>query len=112
MQARRASPHAQVCPSLREPRASAEHGESLDALFGRAAEVGVDVIWADALNPRPRVWPSVGQLLRREFPDLHERYSRMLHHKETRAAYLEALRERVARAARRAGVEDRLAGCA
>ncbi len=85
--------------------------ESLDALFERAAEIGVDVIWVDAMNPRPRVWPSVGQLVRREFPDLHERYSRMLHHKPTREAYLAALGERVRKAARRAGVEDRLAGC-
>jgi DNA repair photolyase len=84
---------------------------SLDALFERAADVGVDVIWVDAMNPRPRVWPSVGQLVRREFPELHERYSRMLHHKPTRDDYLEGLRERVAKAARRAGVEDRLSGC-
>ncbi|MHC4479474.1 MAG: SPL family radical SAM protein [Planctomycetota bacterium] len=85
--------------------------ESLDALFGRAAEAGVDVIWVDAMNRRPRVWPSVARLLRREFPELHDRYSRMLHHEPTRAAYLDALRERVHGAARRAGVEERLAGC-
>jgi len=85
--------------------------ESLDALFERAAAVGVDIIWVDAMNPRPRVWPSVAQLLRRHFPGFHERYSRMLHHKETRAAYMSALRERVEKAARRAGVQDRLAGC-
>jgi DNA repair photolyase len=85
--------------------------ESLDALFGRAADVGADVIWADAMNPRPRVWPSVAALLRREFPRLHEEYGRMLHHKPTREAYVAALRERVHRAARRAGAEERLAGC-
>jgi DNA repair photolyase len=85
--------------------------ESLDGLFARAADAGVDVIWVDAMNPRPRVWPSVGQLIRREFPELHERYSRMLHHKPTRADYLAALRERVGKAARHAGVEDRLSGC-
>ena len=85
--------------------------ESLDARFGRAAELRVDVIWVDAMNARPRVWPAVGQLLHREFPDLHEQYSRMLHHAPTRAAYVDALRARVRRAARRAGIEDRLAGC-
>jgi DNA repair photolyase len=85
--------------------------ESLDAMFERAAAVGVDVIWVDALNPRPRVWPSVAQLLRARFPDLHEAYSRMLHHAATREAYLAAFRERVHLAARRAGIEDRLQGC-
>jgi DNA repair photolyase len=85
--------------------------DSLDALFGRAAEIGVDVIWVDAMNPRPRVWPSVGQLVRERYPDLHERYSRLLHHAPTRTAYLKELGERVRQAARSHGLEDRLAGC-
>jgi DNA repair photolyase len=85
--------------------------ESLDALFGRAADAGVDIIWVDAMNPRPRVWPAVGQLVRRQWPELHEGYSRVLHDAETRAAYVSALRERVRKAARRAGIEDRLSGC-
>ncbi len=83
--------------------------ESLDAMFERAAEVGVDVVWVDAMNPRPRVWPSVGRLLRGHFPELHDRYSRILHHEPTRRAYLDALQERVRKAARRVGIEDRLA---
>jgi len=85
--------------------------ESLNALFARAAELDVDLVWVDAMNPRPRVWPSVADLLRREFPELHEEYSRLLHHKPTRERYLAALRERVHRAARRAGIEQRLGGC-
>jgi len=85
--------------------------ESLNALFARAAELDVDLVWVDAMNPRPRVWPSVADLLRREFPELHEEYSRLLHHKPTRERYLAALRERVQRAARRAGIEQRLGGC-
>lgn len=85
--------------------------DSLNALFERAADLGVDVIWVDAMNPRPRVWPSVGQLLRSEFPDLHDSYSRLLHDKETRADYLKTLGERVRQAARRHRLEDRLAGC-
>ena len=85
--------------------------ESLDDLFGRAADAGVDVIWADAMNARPRVWPSVAELLRREFPDLHEEYGRLLHHAPTREAYVHALSARVRKAARRAGIEKRLAGC-
>ncbi len=85
--------------------------DSIDALFERAAGADVDLIWVDAMNPRPRVWPSVGQLVRDEFPELHEGYSRMLHDKEKRAAYLKDLRVRVRAAARKTGLEDRVGGC-
>jgi DNA repair photolyase len=86
--------------------------ESLDALMARAADVGVGAVWVDAMNPRPRVWPAVGQLVRREFPDLHDEYSRILHHQPTRDAYVTALRARVRKAAERAGIADRVSGCA
>lgn len=85
--------------------------ESLDALFEQAAARQVDVIWVDALNPRPRVWPSVAALLRRTRPDLLPRYSRMLFDRPTREEYLSQLRQRVARAAERFSLTDRLAGC-
>ncbi len=85
--------------------------DSLNALFERAAELDVDLIWVDAMNPRPRVWPSVGPFLRREFPDLHDHYSRLLHHGETRDAYVKELGDRVRKAARQHHVEGRLAGC-
>jgi DNA repair photolyase len=85
--------------------------KSVDALFERAAELHVDVIWVDALNPRPRVWPSVARLLREEFPDLHDRYRRVLFDRRARAAYLADLRARVNRAAARSSLTDRLAGC-
>lgn len=67
-------------------------------------------VWVDAMNPRPRVWPSVGRLLSREFPQLHDEYGRILHHEPTRRAYVEDMRERVRTAACRAGIEDRLSG--
>lgn len=85
--------------------------ESLEALFGRAADLEVDLIWVDGMNPRPRVWPAVGRLVRREWPELHDRYARIFHHKPTRESYLESLRERVEKATATAGIEDRLAGC-
>lgn len=85
---------------------------SIDALCRTAAELDVDVIWVDALNPRPRVWPAVEELLRRHWRELLPRYGRMLFHEETRQAYLAAFRERVKRAARRFSLTDRLAGCA
>lgn len=85
--------------------------ESLNAMFGRAAALDVDVIWVDALNPRPRVWPSVAGLLRQSFPELKERYSRMLFNKQARAEYLAGLRGRVERAASRHRLSERIRGC-
>ncbi len=85
--------------------------EALDRLFQKAAEEDANVIWADALNRRPRVWPSVSSFLLKHFPGLHERYRLLLHSQDERAAYLEALGRRIRAAARKHGVEDRLAGC-
>ena len=34
---------------------------SIDALLERAGDLGIDVIWVDALNRRPRVWPAVAR---------------------------------------------------
>jgi len=84
---------------------------SIDALFRRAAQIPVDAIWVDALNPRPRVWPSVAELLRARFPDLRERYARLLFEKRARNGYLKELRERVALAAERSSMTERLVGC-
>jgi DNA repair photolyase len=84
---------------------------SIDGLFERAADLEVDVIWVDALNPRPRVWPSVAGLLGRKFPELEGRYRAMLFDQQVRAQYLRGLGERVRRAAARHHVADRLRGC-
>jgi DNA repair photolyase len=84
---------------------------SIDALFQRAADLKVDVIWVDALNPRPRVWPPVAGLLSKTFPELRERYRRILFDRRAREAYLGEVRDRVARAAGRLAFTDRLAGC-
>jgi DNA repair photolyase len=76
---------------------------SLDALLQRAADAQVDAIWVDALNPRPRVWPAVADLLRREFPDLLPHYRKMLFDQQFRSEYLAGLRARIDLAAKRAG---------
>ena len=84
---------------------------SIDALFLRAADLGVDVIWVDALNPRPKVWPAVDSLLRQKFPDLRERYRLLLFDQQERRAYLQKLRARVAVAVRRFSLQGRVASC-
>jgi DNA repair photolyase len=84
---------------------------AIEGLFERAAALGIDQIWVDAMNPRPRVWPAVAELLRREFPDLMETYRRMLFDRSSRAAYLDKLRGRIDAAARRHSLADRVAAC-
>ena len=82
--------------------------EALNDLFALAAEAGVDRIWTDALNPRPRVWPAVQQLLRRRRPKLVELYRRMLFDRAARAAYVDELHVRIGRAADAAGLAGRM----
>lgn len=94
-----------LLPSLSDDPAS------LDRLFQRAAKLAVDAIWFDGLNRRPRVWPAVAQLLRNQYPELSETYRRILFDSTTRKSYMAGLRERVAQAAERTGVSDRLAVC-
>ncbi len=85
--------------------------ESIAALLERAGDLGIGTIWVDALNPRPRVWPAVAQLLQKRFPELRERYRRVLFDRAARAAYLDGLRKRVARAAERLRLAERVSGC-
>ncbi len=83
----------------------------IDALLRRAADLGIDAIWVDALNPRPRVWHAVADLLRAEFPELLPHYQRILFDAPTRKEYLSELHARIDRAARRASLTDRVEAC-
>ena len=82
--------------------------ESLDGLFERAADLEIQEIWVDALNPRPKVWQSVDALLRAHFPDLRERYRQILFDSRFRDKYLEELRNRVSSSAARFSLNDRV----
>ncbi len=82
--------------------------EELRKLFSLAAEAQVDHIWTDILNPRPRVWPSVQQLLRRQWPELTQRYRLLLFDQDARAKYERELHKRVRQAAKEAGMLARL----
>lgn len=81
---------------------------ALAKLFTMAAEVHVDRIWTDLLNPRPRVWASVQDVLRRHRPDLHEHYRGVLLDAAYRDAYRHELNQRIREAAAAAGLTDRL----
>jgi DNA repair photolyase len=84
---------------------------SIEAMFHRAAELRIDSIWVDALNARPRVWPSVAELLRRHFPGLRESYRRLLFDRKAREAYLAEVGSRVRASARRVRIVDRVSVC-
>jgi DNA repair photolyase len=84
---------------------------AIDALLERAADLGVNRIWVDALNPRPRVWPAVAGLLRAKFPELLPQYRKILFDPPSRATYLEELRSRIDDAARHKSLTDRVAAC-
>lgn len=82
--------------------------DSIHGLLERAASLHVDQIWIDALNPRPMVWESVAALLDMHFPELHERYCRVLFSAPVRQAYLKGLRERVVLAAKRLHIGEKV----
>lgn len=82
--------------------------EALAGLFALAAAAGVDRIWTDILNPRPRVWPSIQQVLRQHCPGLYERYRRLMFDTAVRGAYERELDTRIRKAASDAGVADRI----
>jgi len=88
-----------------------DNESSIDSMFSRAAELDLDIIWVDALNPRPKVWPSVASLLRERSPDMFNLYKQVLFDRKMRAEYLEQLRQRVAHAARRFSLTGRVNTC-
>ncbi len=85
--------------------------QRLEALFRCARELRVDTIYVDALNRRPRVWPSVSALVSRHYPELLGEYRQILFKPDHRKAYLMALRKRVQTAARHARLSSRLTNC-
>ncbi|MCE5230494.1 radical SAM protein [bacterium] len=85
--------------------------ESIHAILKQLADLGVDDITVDALNPRPKVWESVAALVSRRWPSLREPYRKILFDPTAREAYLADLRARVQSAAIAAGIPDRVWAC-
>jgi len=84
---------------------------AIDALLQQAADLGVAQIYVDALNPRPRVWPAVAELLRAKFPDLLRAYQKILFDPASRTAYMNELHARVDVAARGLSLAERVSVC-
>lgn len=83
---------------------------SLDRLFALAAETGVDNIWTDCMNLRPKVWESVRALLVKRYPSLMPLYRGVLFNESERERYVEDLHKRIRAAASRHGVLGKLDG--
>jgi DNA repair photolyase len=83
--------------------------EALARLFALAAETGVDQVWTDILNPRPRVWPSIQRVLHKHCPDIYEHFRKMLFDTTCRREYQRQLDHRVRKAAHGVGFSGRLA---
>jgi DNA repair photolyase len=81
---------------------------SLRQLMSLAQEAQVDHIWTDAMNPRPRVWPSVRGFLETHHPELLPHYREVLFDSTRRQRYRTELGERVRAAASEAGLAKRL----
>jgi DNA repair photolyase len=84
---------------------------ALEQMLCRARDLDVRQIWVDLLNPRPRVWPAVAELLRAHFPELLAGYRQILFDREHRAAYEAEIRARVAEVGQRLALGDRLGTC-
>jgi len=85
--------------------------QAIETMFAELGDRGVGWIWVDALNPRPRVWEAVSDLLRRHFPGLLPRYRSLLFDPAAREAYVAGLHDRARAAAERLALTDRVAGC-
>ena len=85
--------------------------QAIADLLQCAADLKVGAIYVDALNKRPRVWPSVSTFLAKRHSDLLPQYRRILFNSGERAKYLRDLRARVRKSARRLRLERRLEIC-
>ena len=88
-----------------------DNQSSIDSMFQRASDLSVDIIWVDALNARPKVWPSVAKLLSKRFPDLFNQYRQILFDYKSRTEYLSKLRQLVAGSAKQFSLTDCVVEC-
>lgn len=82
--------------------------EALSRLCEIAREAGVDHIWTDTLNARPRVWAGVENLVRSHWPSLIESYRQVMFDADYRRVYRAELKQRFRRAAKANGLAHRL----
>ena len=69
--------------------------ESLDALIKSVADLPLERIYADKLNPRPGVWNSVAGFISRYYPHLIDKYHRLFFDRECYISYSNSLRNRI-----------------
>ena len=83
--------------------------DALRDIFALAADAGVDRIWTDIMNPRPRVWESVQRHLKAHRPELAPLYRNVLFDRAFRSEYEREVAVRIRDAADGAGLARKLA---
>jgi DNA repair photolyase len=82
--------------------------ENIDALFESLAELKLERIYADRLNPRPGVWQSIKAFLGENYPHLIVRYGKIIYNDQEREAYGNALKHLITLKADKYGLADKL----
>lgn len=67
--------------------------ENIDSLFSNLAEIGLDYICVDKLNPRPCVWESIKAFLIGNYPYLLRNYGKIMYDQQDREKYINNLKQ-------------------
>jgi DNA repair photolyase len=82
--------------------------DNVDALFESLAELKLERIYADRLNPRSGVWQSIKSFLSENHPQLIGRYGKIIYNDQEREAYGNGLKELVILKAKKYGLADKV----
>ncbi len=85
--------------------------ENIDALFSDLAEIGLEYIYVDKLNPRPCVWDSIKAFLYQNYPYLIRHYGNIIYNQQGRNEYAEKLKELVSMKAKKYDLSEKLTFC-
>jgi DNA repair photolyase len=85
-----------------------DNEENINAIFEALADVKLERIYADKLNPRPGVWRSIKAFLGENYPHLIGSYGRILYDKIQRKAYSQGLEKLMKLCAGKYGREEDL----
>ncbi len=85
--------------------------ENINLLIEEIKRIKVNYFYVDRLNPRPMVWPSLIDFLRKNYPDMISIYQKILFNSIYRKKYGRLLKIRVFKIALRHSMEDKLIFC-
>lgn len=85
--------------------------ENIDALFSNLAEIGIDSIYVDKLNPRPCVWDSIKAFLSENYPYLISHYGKIMYNQQDRENYIASLKQLISMKAKKYDLSEKIAFC-